>query len=167
MSKEKKSFEANLLEIEEANLKVAESKEKVITDAENTAKEEVQKADESIYELIEKEGGPIKGTIDAWKDLYGGKVYISRFDEAESYIFRYIAKPEWKKILQQVENATTNDKEDLLDDLIFENCVLYPDVNDDLKRRLGAGTIQTIATQIKFKSNFLPDSWAIELVQKI
>ena len=162
-----KSFEENLLEIEKANEESEKYKEKVITEAEASAADEVVKAEESIYDLIAKEGGPDKESIEAWKELYGGKVFISRFDEEELYIFRYIAKPEWKRILQQVENATTADKEDLLDELIFENCVLYPDVNDDLKRKLGAGTIGTIATQIKFKSNFLPDSWAIELVQKI
>lgn len=118
--------------------------------------------------IVEESNGTLTyAQIDEWKQMYNNKVYAIRFDAGESYIFRYVSRLEMKAIISQVQKATKNVTDDYLDELLFDRCVLYPKVTPDIKNLIGAGTISTIAEQIRIQSNYLPPEVAIQLVQKL
>jgi len=164
---EKKTFQEEMLEqaseIERENV----IDETIIEGKEAEAKRQQDEEVKSIFDLIEKEQGITRDQIEEWKNDYAGKVFVARFDETEAYIFRYVALPEWKKIMSQVMKSTAPNKEELLDELIFAKCVLHPKVTDEVKATIGAGTIPTVALQIKVASNFINDGLALDMVTKI
>jgi len=154
---------ADTIEVEDSqDQKIIEEKEQ----------EDQKKIDEDImavFNLIEKEHGITKEQIENWKADFAGKVFAVRFDENEAYIFRYVALPEWKKIIRQVSESKASNtvKEEMVDDLLVTKCVLYPKITEDVKALLGAGTIGTLAIQIKVASNFIHESVALDMITKL
>ena len=154
MAKEKSFVEELKAAEEEVNKKKAAEKE-VIDEATENKKEDVAKKEMETYELLEKETGLTKAEVDAWKENYFNKVFVFRIDDTETYVYRYLARPEWKKIISSFNESTLT--EELLNEQIFNKCVLYPTPSPELRQRLGAGTIDSIAYAIRLSSNFLPE----------
>lgn len=119
-----------------------------------------------IYALIEKEGGPSKETIDEWRNKYGDKVYVMRIDENETYIYRYITRPEFKNIANQISEVQKG-KEDLFSELVCKKCVLYPKIDEHFLLTCGAGTLGSLTDAIQFVSNFIPDSMLMQMIYKL
>ena len=141
---------------------------------ENETKDQIDNSkkakEKSLLDLIIEEEGLDLQQIETWKTQYG-KVYAVRYDEHETYIYRYLTRPEYKQVQQKVDALRNNqnvDLEYLADEMIFDKCVLYPKVQDpNFKATIKAGTIPTTAFQIRLSSNFLPDTVAVELISKL
>ena len=137
-----------------------------------SAKEETQKAiaakEKTILDLIIEEEKLSQDQIEQWKSMYG-KIYAVRFDEGETVIYRYLARPEMKDVSNKISQIKSNqiNLNEFEDELIFDKCVLYPTVTPDLKATLKAGTIPTVAFQIRVSSNYLPDAVALDLITRL
>jgi len=158
------SFEESL-ELEQELMNSAIQAEEAIK-KEQEPKVEDPKEVSGIYELAKKYGGPLKEDIDKWREYYGGKVYFWDFDRL--YIFRYVTALEWKSIMNEY-NKIPEEKRDfaILDDLIYEKCILHPKLTPQGKSSLGAGIVPKISNMIQFHSGFVPDELAIRMVQKL
>ena len=125
-----------------------------------------KKEEETIFEVIEKEGGPDRAQIEEWKQRYNDKLFAVYFDKNDFYIYRYITLPEWKDVLQQFGNSKVKN-DILLDELIVGKGLLFPAFSVELRATVGGGTLETLAKQIRLSSNFLPDDVAIRMIQKL
>jgi len=164
---EQKTFTQKMIEQQEQIEYENTLEERIIEGKEVEAEMEQEQEVQNVFDLIEQEHGVDRNQIEMWKQDYAGKVFVSRFDENEAYIFRYVALPEWKQILAQIQKSSAPNKDELLDELIFAKCVLYPKVTDEVKATVGAGTIPTVALQIKIASNFIHESVAVDMVTKL
>lgn len=146
-----------------------DNREKAAEEAESEvrAKEQDVKEDEikELYSMLESETGITKTQVDAWKDMYMGKVFVLRIDDKETYVYRYITRPEFKQIVSSF--ADKNIPEDLLNEQIFNKCVLYPTPSPELRLKIGAGTIDSIAFAIKLVSNFLSEDIIARSIVKL
>jgi hypothetical protein len=134
--------------------------------AKANAEEKAQNAKTLIDYIVEEEDVTAED-IERWKEAFG-KVYATRFDEGENFIYRYLAYPEYKKIRSDLEKINNPQKAaTLFDEMIVEKCLLYPKYTPELKATLKAGTISTLAEQIRVASNFLPDAVMYELINKL
>jgi hypothetical protein len=167
MEKTKKSFKESLIE-EEEYLKNAEKLDtEIIKEQEEVKLSEEEKFEQEFFQILEDETGLTKDRIDEWKEEYNDGVFVTRFREREIFVFRYVTHTEMKKMLHDLQNVSNEFKEERLDDMLFNKCVLYPPVTPDMKSLLGAGTVKTVAFQIKFSSNFIPEMAAIDLIHKL
>jgi len=142
--------------------------DKTIEDATNEINKDKENNTTTMMDIIVQEGGPSKETVDQWKDMYGDQVYATRFSPNEIFIYRYVTRPEVKKISKQLPKNTTQAQiDELFNELLFNNCVLYPTVSDELKATIGAGTVDAVAFQIKYASNYLPEAMLVDLIQKL
>lgn len=169
MSKEKVTSKEDFLNtLKQAEAEV-ENREKAAEETvkEAEAVEEEKKEDEmkELYSMLESETGITRSQIEAWKDMYMGKVFVLRIDDNETYIYRYITRPEFKQIIASF--ADKNIQEDLLNEQIFNKCVLYPTPSPELRLKIGAGTIDTVAFAIKLVSNFLSEDVIARSIVKL
>jgi hypothetical protein len=164
----KKNLEqiANNLEKEEkaSNMLNAE-----IEEGGDNEKAEVTKQD-TAKDWILKNTTITEEMISQWKELYGDKVYFVSFDDTEYYAFRYLSRIEYKEIVKQImkaKNLSPVEQNELMDELIVQKCLIYPAFDVDLKTKSPAGTIESLAKQIRVYSNFLSDDFALSLVVKL
>lgn len=137
-----------------------------------TAKDPSAKGEdeESVLDFITKNSDVTLEMIDNWKSEYGSKVYTVFFDEDEFYIYRYLARAEYKDIMAQLAKSTTQNTQtqsDLFDELLCQRCLLFPKYTVDLKSTAPAGTFQSLSKQIQVNSNFLDDRTLIQMIQKL
>lgn len=126
--------------------------------------------EESVLDFITKNSDVTLEMIDNWKSEYGSKVYTVFFDEDEFYIYRYLARAEYKDIMAQLAKSTTQNAQtqsDLFDELLCQRCLLFPKYTVDLKSTAPAGTFQSLSKQIQVNSNFLDDRTLIQMIQKL
>jgi len=160
----KKSFLEELAETEKMVTAKEEAEEVIIKEAEETHKTEEENTKLSLIDRICKKGKVTKEQIEEWKTYYNNKVFATIFDEEEYYVYRYVTRPEYKQIISTMaKNAT----EDVFNDLLVTKCVLYPTMTPENKMALGAGTIDTLSLQIRVASNFIPESVAIDMINKL
>lgn len=166
MDKKKSSFKEEMSKLNE-ELEQEEIKEQELAkESEKEVEEDEKEKKVTIYDILEKESNLSKEQIDEWKDRYGS-IYMTRFEEGDNIIYRYVTLPEFKAMTKQVQNITTGNPDDVLDNLLFTKCVLYPTLDTDKKAIMKAGTISTVALQIKISSNFLPDALAVDMIQRL
>jgi len=159
-----KSFAESLKETE-AQLKNKEAaEEEIISEAKQEEKIEEDKVKFSTIDRIVKQGKISKEQIEEWKTYYNNKVFSSFYDEEEYYIYRYITRPEYKVLVASLPQKAT---EDVFNEMLVSKCLLYPEWTPDLKLIIAGGTIDTLSLQIRVASNFIPESVAIEMIQKL
>jgi len=152
-------------QVEQETAKLKAESEKI----EEAEKEEKASQQKTLLDLILEECSDLTPQqINSWKDQFGA-IYASRFDKGEIFIYRFLAYPEYKQIRQNIEKSTLPPAQlqELFDEMIVEKCVLYPSITPDFKMLVKAGTIGTLAEQIRIASNFLPDAVVYELINKI
>ncbi len=147
--------------------------EEIIENAEEESKQTEKAANVSekdkLFEFIAKNGGPSTAQINEWKEMYGDKVYITQYDDKEFYIYRYLTHTEYKSIKSQVLASKADElvKQDLFDGLIIQKCILFPTMDPDMKLKMPGGTPETLAAQIRYSSNFIPEEIAIRMIAKL
>lgn len=143
-----------------------EQEEKVEVQEQNV---EVQKpiTDEGIQDIADR----LSGTEDApgyeeiadWKNAYG-VIYASTIHMADDlFIFRPLKRLDYKKIVA----SGAAKSEDKYEEALVKRCLLYPTPDAKFLANANAGTIQTLRVQIEFKSGFIPEALAIELIKVI
>ena len=143
-----------------------EQEEKVEVPEQNV---EVQKpiTDEGIQDIADR----LSGTEDApgyeeiadWKNAYG-VIYASTIHMADDlFIFRPLKRLDYKKIVA----SGAAKSEDKYEEALVKRCLLYPTPDAKFLADTNAGTIQTLRVQIEFKSGFIPEALAIELIKVI
>ena len=143
-----------------------EQEEKVEVPEQNV---EVQKpiTDEGIQDIADR----LSGTEDApgyeeiadWKNAYG-VIYASTIHMADDlFIFRPLKRLDYKKIVA----SGAAKSEDKYEEALVKRCLLYPTPDAKFLADANAGTIQTLRVQIEFKSGFIPEALAIELIKVI
>ena len=143
-----------------------EQEEKVEVQEQNV---EVQKpiTDEGIQDIADR----LSGTEDApgyeeiadWKNAYG-VIYASTIHMADDlFIFRPLKRLDYKKIVA----SGAAKSEDKYEEALVKRCLLYPTPDAKFLADANAGTIQTLRVQIEFKSGFIPEALAIELIKVI
>lgn len=143
-----------------------EQEEKVEVQEQNV---EVQKpiTDEGIQDIADR----LSGTEDApgyeeiadWKNTYG-VIYASTIHMADDlFIFRSLKRLDYKKIVA----SGAAKSEDKYEEALVKRCLLYPTPDAKFLADANAGTIQTLRVQIEFKSGFIPEALAIELIKVI
>lgn len=143
-----------------------EQEEKVEVQEQNV---EVQKpiTDAGIQDIADR----LSGTEDApgyeeiadWKNAYG-VIYASTIHMADDlFIFRPLKRLDYKKIVA----SGAAKSEDKYEEALVKRCLLYPTPDAKFLADTNAGTIQTLRVQIEFKSGFIPEALAIELIKVI
>ena len=143
-----------------------EQEEKVEVPEQNV---EVQKpiTDAGIQDIADR----LSGTEDApgyeeiadWKNAYG-VIYASTIHMADDlFIFRPLKRLDYKKIVA----SGAAKSEDKHEEALVKRCLLYPTPDAKFLADANAGTIQTLRVQIEFKSGFIPEALAIELIKVI
>lgn len=143
-----------------------EQEEKVEVPEQNV---EVQKpiTDAGIQDIADR----LSGTEDApgyeeiadWKNAYG-VIYASTIHMADDlFIFRPLKRLDYKKIVA----SGAAKSEDKYEEALVKRCLLYPTPDAKFLADANAGTIQTLRVQIEFKSGFIPEALAIELIKVI
>ena len=143
-----------------------EQEEKVEVPEQNV---EVQKpiTDAGIQDIADR----LSGTEDApgyeeiadWKNAYG-VIYASTIHMADDlFIFRPLKRLDYKKIVA----SGAAKSEDKYEEALVKRCLLYPTPDAKFLADTNAGTIQTLRVQIEFKSGFIPEALAIELIKVI
>lgn len=149
----------------EQEINKSENKEKALEeDAEKQNNEAEVAQKKTLLDLVVEKGDVSAEEVQRWKEMYANKVYVTFFDEDEYYVYRYITRLEMKKIASELSGKSTMEDEN---EKLCMKCILYPEVDVDLKNIVGAGTFETLANQIKIISNFIPDHLAIEMIQKL
>ena len=117
-------------------------------------KEDIDKGSERVFP-----GGPTQSQIEDWKRKYG-KVFMTKYDEDEYYIWRTLSRIEFKKILNQEGELTDWSREER----VSETCVIWPENYDhDSVMDGNAGTPAVLAEEIMNKSGFMPQIGAKKL----
>lgn len=138
------------------------------------AKVEVQIADEQpqevtdvgITELVKAmahiQDAPDYDTVLDWKETYGA-IYTQTTNGDDFYLFRPLKRLEYKKMVASGAAA----KEDRYEEALVKKCLLWPIPDSKFIAEANAFLISTLRKQIEFKSGFVPDNIAIELIRVI
>lgn len=111
-----------------------------------------QKRLEEVAALIKKydANAPNLQQLAAWKQNFGSVFVVEIYDVI--YCYRYIRRQEWIKLLTSLAEDV---REDQVEDMIVEKCLLYPNYTPVQKASLPAGAIPTLAAQIRTCSLFI------------
>lgn len=133
--------------------------------AQAEAEQVVQIKDEHITSLVSAMEGidnaPDYDTILEWKETWG-VIYTSTIAmDQDFYIFRTLKRVDYKKMVA----SGAAKSEDKFEEGIIRKCLLWPNPDAKFIAESDAGVVSTLATQIKFKSGFIPDQLAVELIK--
>ena len=142
----------------------AEEKVEVAPEPQDQAK---PVTDEGIQDIASRlagtEGAPDYDDIADWKNAYG-VIYASTIHMADDlFIFRPLKRLDYKKIVA----SGAAKSEDKYEESLVKRCLLYPTPDAKFLADANAGTISTLRVQIEFKSGFIPEALAIELIKVI
>jgi len=163
----KASFKDEMKQLQEDlnNSDLLESE--TIENAKKDAVDTTAAKERTLLDLIKEEEKLTDEEVDRWKAMYG-KIYAVRFDENETYIYRYLTRLEMKELAKKIGGISGNvNLAEMEDEMIVDKCVLYPKITPDFKLTIKAGTVPTLAYQIRVSSNYLPDAVALDLITRI
>jgi len=167
MKKQKNSFAEDLNKLDQENSAKEELVKEVVEEVKEDVKIAEEKAMEEMYKMLQEETGISREQMEDWKEMYFGKVFMFRIDDSETYIYRYIARPEWKAIIGSFGGDLSGATEEQVNEQIFNKHVLYPTVSSEMKLTLGAGTMDSVALAIRLVSNFLPEEHIARSIVKL
>ena len=167
MKKQANSFADELNAIDKKNQEKEVMENEIVEEVKEEVKASEDKEMEEMYKLLTKETSVTKEQIENWKEMYLGKVFVFRIDDEETYIYRYMARPEWKAILNSFGGDLSNATEEQVNEQIFNKHVLYPEVSSSMKLTLGAGTMDSVSLAIRLVSNFLPEEHVARSIIKL
>ena len=123
----------------------------------------------SIEDMIANfPGAPTREQIDEWKGIYGeSNIFASLYSEDELYIYRPLSRLEWKNMMSDVNKATPDKRNYLIEEMTVSRGLLFPSFSVDFKKASHAGTITSLYTQILMVSNFISDAVLEQLIVKL
>ncbi len=138
-----------------------------MSDTIETQEEAVNVKDDNLAELLAVlstyEDAPDELTVEAWKDNYG-KIFVSSVLGDDSiYVWRTINRQEYK---QMVNNGIVKNPM-LYEETVVRRCVLWPKVSAENVSVSDAGVVPTLAKQILYRSGFVSDQMALNLIKVI
>ena len=138
-----------------------------MSDTIETQEEAVNVKDDNLAELLAVlstyEDAPDELTVEAWKDNYG-KIFVSSVLGDDSiYVWRTINSQEYK---QMVNNGIVKNPM-LYEETVVRRCVLWPKVSAENVSVSDAGVVPTLAKQILYRSGFVSDQMALNLIKVI
>lgn len=126
-----------------------------------------QESSDNIASIIQAfdgiENAPKDYELEEWKEMYGN-YYISSINEDDDlYIWRTLKRIEYKQLVKSgmAKNQLA------YEEAVISRCCLWPKMSIDSMSKQNAGTIETLAKQILFKSGFVPDQMALSLIKII
>lgn len=125
-----------------------------------TEEEKEDRIDPVMLAWGASENRPDEAKIEEWKGMYG-EVYLLALDEEEMYIWRPLARHEYKALMQAVQN------EAIFMEQVVQKCVIWPMITPEWLMGGKAGTVSTLHGVIMEGSNFLPPEVAMTLVRKL
>lgn len=138
-----------------------------MSDTIETQEEAINVKDDNLAELLAVlstyEDAPDELTVEAWKDNYG-KIFVSSVLGDDSiYVWRTINRQEYK---QMVNNGIVKNPM-LYEETVVRRCVLWPKVSAENVSVSDAGVVPTLAKQILYRSGFVSDQMALNLIKVI
>jgi hypothetical protein len=114
-------------------------------------------------------GSPNKEQIDVWKNQHGD-VFCSAFSETELFIWRPVARVEWRE--HQLKLAQAHQDGEALDPFVVEEslvnkCLLWSSEMGKKALSAKAGSLGTLHEQLLQNSNFVDPRLASNLVVKL
>lgn len=129
--------------------------------------EELVEAKSPLEELADilhgKNNAPSLIDLEGMKDLYGQIHASSVLGDENIYIWRTLKRGEYKSIAE----SGAMKYEDKYNDAVIRKCLLYPEPTINWFHAQDAGTIPTIFKQVMFKSGFVPEEMAMNMINTI
>ena len=103
---------------------------------------------------------PTISQLEAWKKRHDN-IYISHISNSSKdvYIWRILRRHEFK----QMKEGQIQDQESF-NEMMVETCLLFPTYDFNFRQRSAAGTITTLGSQISYKSGFVGEQEALNLI---
>lgn len=122
--------------------------------------EEEERLDPVMLAWGANESKPKDAQVEEWKRLYG-EVFMIALDEEEMYVWRPLARHEYKALMQAAQHEQTFMEQ------VVQKCVIWPMITPEWLMGGKAGTVTTLHSVIMEGSNFLPPEVAMTLVRKL
>lgn len=131
-----------------------------------TQAEEVKELN-PLEEVSQYTGLPLE-KLEGWKKQFHDIYFLKSPFRDQAFIFRPISRSEWRELRSNIKGDASNIDEILQEKLVMQ-CVLFPKIGPmDLESPvLRAWTVDTLVSQIKLVSDFLPDAVAVELITRL
>ena len=126
----------------------------------DSGEEEDPRVDPVMLAWGANENKPNDAMIAEWKGLYG-EIFLLALDEDEMYVWRPLARHEYKALMQPVQH------EHIFMEQVVQKCVIWPMITPEWLMGGKAGTVSTLHGVIMEGSNFLPPEVAMTLVRKL
>lgn len=123
--------------------------------------ERMKWAAEKLHEIDPK--APSANELFQWKQMHGNTFVLQLEDDV--YIYRYIKRQEWAQMM--ANPAIAKMREEQVEDMIVEKCLLYPRLTPERKAFLPAGIVGLLASQIRIKSQFLDPMQVANITVKL
>ena len=106
---------------------------------------------------------PTVELLQSWKQMHGDIFLLNIEDKI--FIYRFLKRQEWIQINAnpQIEEMT----EHMMEDLIFDKCVLWPQYDMIAKASMPAGAMSMVYQQVRIRSLFLDPAYVAQLTFKI
>ncbi len=109
------------------------------------------------------ENAPKDYELEEWKELYG-MFYISTIHADDNlYLWRTLKRQEYKQLI----NGGIAKNQLMYEEAVLKRCCLWPKFTQEKIAGSDAGVIETLAKQILFKSGFVPDSMALNMIKTV
>ena len=114
----------------------------------------------SLIECYGEKKAPLLSQLEAWKQRHTN-IYVSNTsnNSKDLYVWRVLRRYEYKAM----KAGDITDPE-AFNEMIVEKCLLYPDYNFTFRNQSHAGTITALGAQMSYKSGFVSDQEALNLI---
>ncbi len=114
----------------------------------------------SLIECYGEKEAPLLSQLEAWKQRHTN-IYVSNTsnNSKDLYVWRVLRRYEYKAM----KAGDITDPE-AFNEMIVEKCLLYPDYNFTFRNQSHAGTITALGAQMSYKSGFVSDQEALNLI---
>jgi hypothetical protein len=120
---------------------------------------------EQVAAMLKKvnPNAPTADTIKAWKQMHGDIFLLDIADRI--FIYRYLKRQEW---IQMNANPRKDElTEQQVEEIIFDKCVLWPQMDMVYKATMPAGGLSMVVQQIRLQSLFLDPGYVAQMTLKI
>lgn len=128
--------------------------------------DEVDQKLKDLYDSLKEiygEEAPLISQLEAWKQRWGS-LNVSKVgqDRDTLYVWRTLQRLEYKKFKET--GSKKLEDEDAYNEMLVEQCLLYPKYDFIFRQKSDAGVITTLGTQIAYKSGFVSPQEALALI---
>jgi hypothetical protein len=124
-------------------------------------KENCRIVSETIGKMVPNPPSPEQ--LYAWKQGHGD-IFLLNIGE-KVFVYRYLKRQEWMQMNSNPQFANMTELQ--IEDMIFNKCVLWPNIDTISAAALPANTVGMIVQQIRIQSYFLDPAYVATLTIKI